>query len=94
LIDYVHGSIITIAAMGGRVSGPCPIPLVLSIFNYIRSGGYSFFLHYKMNQILQTKKQVLLKALADVIVVKGDLEAVRKDIDNHKIPKIHLMKLL
>ena len=36
-----------------------------------------------LSQILQSKKQDLSKALADVTVVKGGLEAVREDVDNH-----------
>lgn len=36
-----------------------------------------------LSQILHSKKQDLSKALADVTVVKGGLEAVREDIDNH-----------
>lgn len=36
-----------------------------------------------MSQILQNKKQDLSKALDNVTVVKGGLEAIREDVDNH-----------
>jgi uncharacterized membrane protein YpjA len=36
-----------------------------------------------LSQILLSKTQYLSKALADITVVKGGLQAVRKNVDNH-----------
>jgi len=42
-----------------------------------------FYYTINLSQILQSKKQDLSKALADVTVVKGGLEAVREDVDSY-----------